>query len=154
MKIAFGTDHGGFEFKEQIIGLLKSLGHDVVDCGCFSNASCDYPDFGYAVACLVSKGDCDKGVLICGTGVGISISANKLPGIRAAVCYSDEVAKLISEHNDANIICLSGRMFTIDVLLRWIKTWITTPFSNEPRHVTRINKIKQIETRVSKGECK
>lgn len=154
MKIAFGCDHAGVKFKTKIFEFLKTLSHEIIDCGCFNEQSCDYIDFGYTVAKYVSKGTCEKGILICGTGIGMSITANKVPGIRAAVCFSEEIAKLVSEHNNANILCLSGRFFNIETLLRWIKIWLETPFSNEERHLRRINKIKEIEKEICGGKIK
>ena len=151
MKIAFGCDHGGFEHKSALINFLEKEGHEVIDCGCFSAESCDYPDFASAATEKIISGVCNRGILICGTGVGISIAANKFHGIRAAVCWSEEVAKLVSGHNDANILCLPGRFSKTGLMSKCIKTWLSTPFSNEQRHINRINKIKDIEKRVCNG---
>jgi ribose 5-phosphate isomerase B len=116
--------------------------------GSSTKESCDYPDFSVAVADAVSKGKCAKGVLICGTGVGMSIAANKFPGVRAAICWNDEVAALISQHNDANIICLPGRFASTAELTRWINIWLNTPASTEERHVKRINKIRDLDKKL------
>ena len=145
MIIAFGCDHAGFDYKSRIIEYLNSRGDKVLDCGCFSKESCDYPDYALPVAEYVSNKKCDKGILVCGTGVGMSIAANKVYGIRAAVCYNDDIAKLVREHNDANVLCLSARFAPVEDTLKWIKTWLDTPFSGEQRHLKRINKITEID---------
>ena len=143
MKIAFGCDHAGFEIKDKIIKFVESLGHTVIDCGTFSNQSCDYPDFAFKVADNVAKQKADKGILICGTGIGMSIAANKVKGIRAAVCWNKETAALIAQHNNANIICAGARFASVDDICLWIKTFLETSF--EERHLKRINKITSLE---------
>lgn len=143
MKIAFGCDHAGIKIKEQIIKFVESLGHQVIDCGTFSEQSCDYPDFAFKVADSVSKKTADKGILICGTGIGMSIAANKVKGIRAAVCWNKETAALIAQHNNANIICAGARFASADEICSWIKIFLETKF--EERHLKRINKITEIE---------
>ena len=154
MNIAFGCDHAGFGHREKVIDFLKKLGHNVVDMGACSSASCDYTDFAAAVAEGVSKGAYDRGVLICGTGVGMSIAANKFPGVRAAVCWNPEVAALISQHNDANVICLPGRFASTGEMTGWIDTWLKTPVSAEERHKRRIRKILEIERDIRAREKK
>ncbi len=148
MKIAFGCDHAGFEHREKVLDFLHGLGHTVADMGSCWNASCDYTEFAAAVAEGVSKRLYDKGVLICGTGIGMSITANKFPGVRAAVCWNNDIAKLISQHNDANIICLPGRFATTDGLIGFIDTWLRTPASTEERHRKRVSNISEIENRI------
>ncbi|MDD2523264.1 MAG: ribose 5-phosphate isomerase B [Endomicrobiaceae bacterium] len=143
MKISLGTDHAGFLIKNKVINFLQSLGHEVVDYGTNSAESCDYPDFAYKVALDVSSNKSQKGVLICGTGIGMAISANKVPNIRAGVCWSKETAQLISLHNDANIICVGARFASFEDICDWIKIFLETKF--EERHSKRINKIIQIE---------
>lgn len=143
MKIAFGCDHAGVEIKSQLVNYIKSIGHEVIDCGTDSTASCDYPDFAFKVAQNVVSKTADKGILICGTGIGMSIAANKVKGIRAAVCWSKETAALISQHNNANIMCAGARFASVEDICSWIKIFIETPF--EQRHLKRINKITQIE---------
>ena len=143
MKIAFGCDHAGIEIKEKLIDFIKSLGHDVLDCGTNSSQSCDYPDFALKVAQSVVSKAADKGILICGTGIGMSIAANKVKGIRAAVCWNKETAALISQHNDANIMCAGARFASVENICSWIKIFLETKF--EERHLKRINKISQIE---------
>jgi len=143
MKIAFGCDHAGFEIKEKITGFVESLGHEIIDYGTNSNKSCDYPDFAFEVAKAVAQQKADKGILICGTGIGMSIAANKVKGIRAAVCWNKETAALIAQHNNANIICLGARFLSVEEICEMIKTYLETKF--EERHLKRINKIKEIE---------
>lgn len=143
MKIAFGCDHAGIEIKDKLISFIKSLGNEVIDCGTDSAASCDYPDFALKVAENVASKKADKGILICGTGIGMSIAANKVKGIRAAVCWSKDTAKLISQHNNANIMCAGARIADVDEICSWIKIFFETEF--ETRHEKRINKISQIE---------
>ncbi|MBN1822863.1 MAG: ribose 5-phosphate isomerase B [Endomicrobiales bacterium] len=145
MKIAFGCDHAGFEHKKGIVEFLRNEGHEVLDFGCNSADSCDYPDVAADVARTVSSGKADKGVLTCGTGVGMSIVANKSRGVRAGVCWNEKVAALISEHNDANVICLPARFASTDEMKKWIKIWLVTPQSPEERHKKRVEKILNIE---------
>jgi ribose 5-phosphate isomerase B len=143
MKISLGTDHAGFEVKNNIINFLKSLGHEVIDCGTFSKDSCDYPDFAKEVAMNIINGKSDKGILICGTGIGMAIAANKIKGIRAGVCWNVETARLISLHNNANIICLGARFLYIEEMFDMIKMYLETKF--EERHSRRILKISEME---------
>ena len=143
MKIAFACDHAGYEIKTRIIAQLRSLGHEVLDFGCAGPESCDYPDYGFAAAAAVSRGEAERGVLICGTGIGMSIVANKVPGVRAALVTNNETARLSREHNDTNVICFAARFAKADEIIQWLGTWLTTPFSNELRHIRRIEKIKE-----------
>jgi len=145
MNIAFGCDHAGFEHREKVIEFLVAQGHNVEDFGHKCKESCDYTDIAAAVAGSVSTGKNQKGVLVCGTGVGMSIAANKFPRVRAAVCWNKSVAALVSEHNDANILCLPARFSTPAEMITWIKIWLNTPRSVEQRHIIRINKISEIE---------
>ncbi len=140
MVIAFGCDHAGFPLKEKITKFLKSKGHIVLDCGCFSEESCDYPDYALSVARKVSKGLAEYGILICGTGIGMAMAANKIKGIRAAVGYSAETVILSRKHNNANILCLGARFFNISDILNWIELWLDTPFE-AGRHERRIKKF-------------
>ncbi|OGS26436.1 MAG: ribose 5-phosphate isomerase B [Elusimicrobia bacterium RIFOXYB2_FULL_48_7] len=144
MIIAFGCDHASFPVKEKILEFLRAQGHKIIDCGCFSTESVDYPDYAQAACRNVMKGDCERAVLACGSGVGMSIAANKSRGIRAALCYSDEIAKLASSHNDANVLCVGTRFFTPEQINNWIKIWIETPFEGN-RHTGRIDKIKALD---------
>lgn len=143
-KIAVGSDHAGFKLKERVKSFLFNLSIDVFDLGCFSEESCDYPDFGEAVALTVKESKSKFGIIICGTGIGISISANKIPGIRAALCTSPKMAELARRHNDANILALGARIIPEDRIEEIIKTFLTTDFDGG-RHIKRIEKIKLIE---------
>lgn len=143
MRIAFGCDHAGFAIKEKLINYIKSIGNEIIDCGTYSSKSCDYTDFALKVAQNVVSKKADKGILICGTGIGMSIAANKVKGIRAAVCWNKETAALISQHNDANIMCAGARFASVENICSWIKIFVETKF--EERHLKRINKISQIE---------
>lgn len=143
MKISLGTDHAGFDVKKSVINFLQSLGHDVIDCGTFSKDSCDYPDFAKEVATNILTGKAEKGVLICGTGIGMAMAANKVKGIRAGVCWNEETAKLIALHNNANIICLGARFLYIEEMFEMIKVFLSTQF--EQRHIDRILKISDME---------
>ena len=140
--IAIGSDHGGFELKQEIIKHLtkKEIGFE--DFGCFTEASCDYTDYGKAVAEAVASGKYEKGILICGTGIGISITANKIKGIRCALCSDCFSAEATREHNDANILALGGRVVGTGVALKIVDTFLNTPFSNEERPIRRISRIE------------
>jgi ribose 5-phosphate isomerase B len=143
MKVAVGSDHGGFTLKEQIKTYLSEKNIEYVDLGTDSNASVDYPDFGKKVGLEVVKGDVDFGIVFCGTGIGISIAANKVKGIRAALVYDEETARLAKEHNNANVIALGGRTTSYDKATKMIDSFMNASF--EPRHQHRINKISKIE---------
>ncbi len=147
-KIAIGSDHAGFGLKEDVLGLLKGHNIDVVDCGTNSTASVDYPDFGARVSELVSSGEVDRGILICGTGLGMSMVANKYPKVRAALCNDLFSAKMSRLHNDANILVLGGRVIGKDLAAEIVKVWLTTPFEGQ-RHLKRLQKIKNIEEKLN-----
>ncbi len=151
MLIAIGSDHAGLEMKTEIISVLKELGHEYVDYGTDTPESVDYPDFGEKVALAVSKKKVDRGILICGTGIGMSIVANKFPNIRASLCNELFSAKMSRLHNDANILVLGGRIIGKDLAKEIVKTWITTPFE-EGRHLNRIKKINLIESKRLRDE--
>lgn len=144
MKIAIGSDHAGFELKKEIIALLSDLGIESIDYGTNGLESVDYPDIGIKVSEAVSNKKIERGILICGTGVGMSIVANKFPGVRASLCNDLFTAKMSRLHNDANILVLGGRIVGKDLAKEIVKTWINTPFEGE-RHCIRLTKIKQIE---------
>ncbi len=140
--IAIGSDHGGFQLKQAIMKHLKQRGETFQDFGTYTEESCDYPDYGKAVARAVASGEYERGILICGTGIGISISANKIPGIRAALCgdcFSAEATRL---HNDANVLALGARVVGEGLALKIVDTFLDTPFSNDERHIRRISKIE------------
>ena len=144
MKIAIGSDHGGFELKEKIRSLLIGLGHDVRDMGCYSPDSVDYPIQGREVAKSVVSGQCERGILVCGTGIGMSIVANRIPGVRATLCYDLFTAEMSREHNDSNILCMGGRVIDHGLAEEMVKVWLMTPFKGG-RHSRRINMIDSLE---------
>ncbi|MDR3224954.1 MAG: ribose 5-phosphate isomerase B [Clostridiales Family XIII bacterium] len=138
MRIAIASDHGGYDLKGTLIPLLKEEGYDVVDLGTDNTESVDYPVYGQKCAAYVVGGEADRGVVICGTGIGISIAANKVHGARCAVVTSDTMAELASDHNNANLIALGGRTTSVEEAIRWIKIWLATPFSGGERHARRV----------------
>lgn len=140
MKISIGSDHAGFNYKEAIKDYLIKSGHDVEDCGTFTEASCDYPDYAHAVARSVEEGKSEMGVLICGSANGVCITANKHAGIRAALCWEKEIAVLARSHNDANVICIPSRFVTVDAALEMADVFLSTPFEGG-RHAARVSKI-------------
>ncbi len=144
MKIAIGSDHAGFSLKEKLRAYLAGTDAEVMDKGTDSSDSVDYPDFAEKVAADVSSGNADRGVLVCGTGIGVCISANKIHGIRAAQAWNPEIARLSRLHNDANILCLSGRFLEPALAIEMIKVWLTTPFEGG-RHQRRVDKISALE---------
>ena len=144
MKIALGSDHGGFQLKEIIKAWLLEKGYEVEDKGTYDEQSCDYPDYGKAVALEVAGGKADRGILVCGTGIGISISANKVHGIRAALCGDTFSARMSRLHNDANILAMGQRVIGAGLALDIVEIWLNTDFEGG-RHATRVNKIMNIE---------
>jgi ribose 5-phosphate isomerase B len=140
MKIAIGADHAGFEYKELLKKLLSKLGHETKDFGTHSNDSVDYPDFAHPVANAVEKKEFEIGVLICGSANGVAITANKHQGIRAAICWTEEIASLARQHNNANIVCIPARFVSIDLAEKITDKFLSTPFEGG-RHETRVNKI-------------
>ena len=141
--IALGCDHGGYELMQEVISYLGQKGLEYKNFGTFSTNSCDYPEFAHAVAHAVATGECEKGILICGTGIGISIAANKVPGIRCALCHDCFSAKATREHNDANILAMGGRIIGPGHALEIVDLFLNTPFSNDERHMRRISKIEE-----------
>ena len=142
IKIAIGSDHGGFEYKASIIKALQVKGYDVVDMGTYSPESCDYPIIAKKVARAVAKGDFEKGILFCGTGIGMSMVANKVKGIRAAVCGDTFSARATRAHNNANILCLGQRVVGEGLALDIVDIWLTTKFEGG-RHERRVNMIEE-----------
>lgn len=140
--IAIGSDHGGFALKKAIMKHLSDRGLEYKDFGTYSEDSCDYPEFGRAVALAVASGECERGIAICGTGIGISITANKVPGIRAALCGDCFSAEATRQHNDANVLALGARVVGEGLALKIVDTFLDTPFSNDERHMRRIAKIE------------
>lgn len=137
MKIAIGCDHGGFGLKGEIVNLLEELGHTIMDCGTDSNESVDYPDFAKAVCDKVQEGPCDRGILVCGTGIGMSMAANRYGKVRAALCHELFTARMSREHNDANVLCLGERVVGPGLALEIVRVWLATDFSGG-RHQRRI----------------
>lgn len=144
MRIAIGSDHRGFQLKEQIIGMLRSKGHEVLDEGTCGAESVDYPDFAVLVAKKVSQGVAERGVLICGTGIGMAITANKFSGVRAAPCNDEVTAEISRRHNNLNVLCLSADMLSPRTVERMVEVWLATPFEGG-RHERRVEKIQQLE---------
>ena len=140
--IAIGSDHGGFELKKEIMAHLDARGLEYKDFGTYSDASCDYPEYGKAVANAVASGECERGIIICGTGIGISITANKVHGIRAALCGDCFSAEATRQHNDANVLALGARVIGPGLALKIVDTFLDTPFSNSERHIRRIEMIE------------
>ena len=147
MRIAIGTDHRGFSLRAKLIELLQRLGHEVDDTGTFTPDAIDYPDVAAQVAGKVSRGEADRGILVCGTGLGMCIAANKFPGVRAAPCHDDITAELSRRHNDSNVLCLSADLLGERLIDRMIEIWLATPFDGG-RHSRRIQKITDLEHRV------
>lgn len=140
--IAIGSDHGGFELKKEVMAHLDARGLEYKDFGTYSDASCDYPVYGKAVAKVVASGECERGIIICGTGIGISIAANKVHGIRAALCGDCFSAEATRQHNDANVLALGARVVGPGLALKIVDTFLDTPFSNGERHIRRIEMIE------------
>ncbi len=143
MRVALGADHRGYETKTKIAALLERLDHDVVDVGTDSTESVDYPDIAAAVARNVATGDAERGILICGTGLGMCIAANKFDGVRAAPCHDDLTAEMSRRHNDLNVLCLSADMLGAKLIDRMIEIWLTTEFEGG-RHERRLRKIAEL----------
>ncbi|MCA9237793.1 MAG: ribose 5-phosphate isomerase B [Planctomycetales bacterium] len=144
MRVSIGSDHRGFHLKEQITAYLRQHGHEVQDEGARSTESADYPDFAKLVAKKVSEGTVDRGVLICGTGIGMAITANKFPHVRAATCTDEVTAEISRRHNDLNVLCLSADMLSPRTVERMVDVWMTTPFEGG-RHQRRVDKISALE---------
>ncbi len=140
--IAIGCDHGGYELKKEIIKYLESKGFEYKDFGCDSEASVDYPVYGKLVANAVASGECEKGILICGTGIGMSIVANKVPGVRCALCTDCFSAEATREHNDTNVMSLGARVTGPGLAVKLVDIWLNTEFSNDERHIRRIEMIE------------
>ena len=143
MKISVASDHGGFALKQEIAEYLRQQGHEVVDCGCHSTDSCDYPDFGAAAAKAVAGGQCDRGVVICSTGIGISIAANKVPGIRCALCGDIYSAEMTRRHNNANVLAMGAHLTAPVLAKKILDVFLSTEFEGG-RHQRRIDKIDHI----------
>lgn len=150
MRIAVGSDHRGVNLRSKIVQLLTRLGQEVVDIGSYDDESVDYPDIAAVVARQVSNGEVDRGILVCGTGLGMSIAANKFPGVRAAPCHDDLTAEMSRRHNDLNVLCLSADMLGERLIDRMVEIWLNTEFE-AGRHARRIKKIDDLEQ--AQGVC-
>lgn len=151
MKLVIGSDHAGFQLKVAIGDLLRSLGHEVLDVGAFNENPSDYPDFAEPVARAVVDKKAERGLLICGSGVGVSVAANKIPGIRAGMCHDTYSAHQGVEHDDMNILVLGSRVVGVMLAQDLVKSFLGAKFTNEERHVRRLNKVKAIETKYCGG---
>ena len=151
MRIAVGCDHRGYSVRSRLIELLERLGHEVEDLGTFSAGAVDYPDIASLVAPKVGSGEVDRGILVCGTGLGMCIAANKFQGVRAVPCHDDLTAEMSRRHNDTNILCLSADLLGQRLIDRMIELWLSTPFEGG-RHAERIEKITELERQSSAEE--
>lgn len=145
MKIALGADHGGVDLKDHLVQVLLDQGHEAIDLGTHGHESVDYPDFAEAVADMVTKGEADRGVIVCTSGIGVSITANKVHGIRAAICHNEDAAEFCRRHNDANVICFGQKYDTPYMAAKMLGIFLTTEFEGG-RHCRRIDKITHVES--------
>ena len=148
MKIAIAWDHGGYELKEMVAGFLMGTGHQVIDLGTDSAESVDYPEYGRKCGLAVVEGEADRGIVVCGTGIGISIAANKVKGVRCALVNSVDAAILTREHNDSNCLAMGAKYTPNELAIEIVDTWLNTNFSNMEKHTRRINKITNYENEV------
>lgn len=145
MKIALASDHRGFDFKKRVISMLTQMGHTVKDFGTNTSAeSVDYPDFGLKASISVGSGECERGILICGTGIGMSLIANKVKGVRAALCHNLYTVEMSRRHNDSNVLCIGADVIDEELLEQKVKLWLETPFEGG-RHARRVDKIMEAE---------
>jgi ribose 5-phosphate isomerase B len=151
MRIAIGCDHAGFPLKKAAVEELRRLGHEVIDLGTNSEEPVDYPDFAQAVGEAVMRGEADRGLLLCGSGVGASVAANKIPGVRAAVCHDTFSARQGVEDDDMNVLCLGARVIGPQLALDVIRAWQGAAFSNAERHARRLDKVKALEARYQRS---
>ena len=145
MKIAVGCDHAGFPLKACVIEELRGLGHEVEDLGSYDTQPADYPDYALKVALAVADGRCERGVVVCGSGVGASVAANKVPGVRAALCHDTFSARQGVEDDDMNVLCLGARIIGEEVAVELVRAFINAQFTHEERHLRRLNKVLEIE---------
>ena len=142
--IAIGSDHGGFALKEQVAEYLKGKGYDVKDLGCYGLDSVDYPSYGHAVGKAVASGECEYGIVICTTGIGISIAANKVPGVRCALCSEPYSARMTREHNNANVLAMGGGLIGTNMAFQIVDTFLNTEFSVEEKHHRRVKLLEEL----------
>jgi ribose 5-phosphate isomerase B len=147
MRIAIGCDHGAVALKDKVVLHLQSRGFEIADFGTYTNESCDYPDFADAAAIAVARGNCDKGIVLCTTGIGVSICANKVDGIRCALLSDLKSAEMTRLHNDTNMMALGAGVVSEELALQIVDKWLDTPFSEEPRHQRRIDKMMALENK-------
>lgn len=152
MRVAVGSDHAGFPLKGAIVDELRRLGHEVVDKGTFDEASVDYPDFAEAVGMSIIAGKAERGIVLCGSGVGASVAANKMPGIRAAVCHDTYSAHQGVEHDDMNVLALGARIIGPELAVELVRAFVGARFSGEARHQRRLDKVNAIEARCSRAK--
>ena len=152
MRIAIGCDHAGFPLKARIVRVVQAAGHVVVDCGTDSTCSVDYPDYARKVSLEILNGKADRAILLCGSGVGISVAANKIPGIRAGVCHDGYSAHQGVEHDDMNVLCLGSRIIGEELAVDLVKTFLSAQFTEEERHQRRLNKVLEIEADALAGK--
>ena len=150
--VALACDHGAYPHKEAIKARLIEMGYKVQDFGTYDEASMDYPDTVYPAAKSVSESSNTWGIVLCGTGIGASITANKVKGIRCALVFDKETARITREHNDSNVLALAGRLISVQLAVEIAEIWINSPFSNEERHIRRINKVTQVEEKEQSNE--
>jgi ribose 5-phosphate isomerase B len=151
MRIVVGTDHAGFPLKQALIDEIERNGHDVVDVGTYNTEPVDYPDYAEAVGGAIASGDADRGVLICGSGVGASVAANKMRGIRSAVCHDTYSAHQGVEHDDMNVLTLGARVIGPEIAVELVRAFVNARFSGDERHVRRLKKVMAIEARSAAG---
>src|SRR5258706_4811347 len=147
MKVVIASDHGGFQYKTLLLQEIRELGYDVTDAGAFNEEPSDYPDYAGEVANTLLNGEAEKGILICGSGAGVSVAANKFKGIRAAVCHDTYTAHQCVEHDDVNVLCIGQRVIGIELAREIILAFLAATFSHESRHERRLSKIRAIETK-------
>jgi len=147
MRVAFGSDHAGFELKQNVLEFVKGLGHQILDVGAYNDSPSDYPDFAKALGEAIINGQADRGILICGSGVGASVAANKINGIRAGICHDCYSAHQGVEHDDMNVLVLGARIIGVSLALDIVAIYLNAKFSNEERHLRRLAKIKALEQR-------
>jgi len=152
LRYAVGGDHAGFGLKSEVINLLTKIGIAFHDCGTYSSDSCDFPDFAEAVAKAIYDGRADRGILVCGSGVGVSVAANKFPNIRASLCHDTYSARQGVEHDDMNVLCIGARVIGPEVAFEIVKAFTAARYSPQPRHAARLAKIADIERRVLEGK--
>jgi len=151
MRIAIGADHAGFPLKEDLVRHLRGLGHEITDLGTDNPSPVDYPDYAEKVGLAVRDGQAERGVLVCGSGVGVSVAANKIPGIRAALCHDTYSARQGVEHDDMNVLVLGARVIGPELAHELVRAYVSADFSHEERHERRLNKVKSIEARYCSG---